>query len=134
MSSDAVIGCDAVDAAPEWLRLTTATGATRTIHWSAIRLAGMGEGIEGHVTMEGVTQKVAPYYPTHDSLWIVYTGDGFAQVMLEKASPKCGALLAAFGKHLGDRWQGHELKASDLTGAMMIPPKVRVPKKVALLM
>jgi hypothetical protein len=138
MKTDAVIGCDAVDAASDagnaWLRLKTATGATRTIPWSAIKLAGMGHKLEGHVTIQGVTEKVAPLLATHDSLWIVYAEGGFAQVMIEKISPKRDALLAAFTQHLGDRWQGDELQGSDLMGAMMIPAKVRFPKMLIVML
>jgi len=104
MNSDAVIGCDAVDAGSEWLRLKTVAGLTRTIPWSAIRLAGMGSELNGHVTIEGVTEKVAPFLPTHDSLWIVYAENGFAQVMIEKGtSAKRSAILAAFAKNLDER-------------------------------
>src|SRR5438132_2476468 len=47
MFMDAVIGCDAVDAEVGWLRLRTATGAMRTIPWSAVKIAGMGGNHEG---------------------------------------------------------------------------------------
>ncbi|MGA3189875.1 MAG: hypothetical protein ABSF22_22440 [Bryobacteraceae bacterium] len=130
MNSDAVIGCDAVDAGKEWLRLTTVSGAVRTIPWSAVRLAGMGERVEGQVTMQGVTDRVAPYRATHDSLWIVYGDGDFAQVMLEKASPKRGAIVSTFAQQLNTRWRGDDLSASELTGAMLIPPKVRMPKGI----
>jgi hypothetical protein len=128
MNTDAVIGCDAVDTGAEGLRLKTATGTTRTIPWSAIKLAGMGHKLEGHVTVQGVTERVAPFLATHDSLWIVYAEGGFAQVMIERTSPKRDAILTAFAQHLGDRWCGDKLQESDLTGAMMIPAKVRIPK------
>jgi hypothetical protein len=134
MNSDAVIGCDAVDAGSEWLRLKTATGASRTIPWSAIRLAGMGAGLEGHVTIKGVTEKVAPFRATHDSLWIAHADGGLAQVMIEKTSPKREALLAVFAERLGDRWKGDELTASDLMGTMLIPPKIRIPRIVIVML
>jgi hypothetical protein len=134
MNTDAVIGCDAVDAGSEWLRLNTAAGTTRTIPWSAIKLAGMGHKLEGHVTIQGVTEKTAPSLATHDSLWIVYAEGGFAQVMIEKISPKRDAILAAFAQHLGDRWQRDELQGSDLMGAMMIPAKVRFPRMLIVML
>jgi hypothetical protein len=134
MNSDAVIGCDAVDAGTEWLRLTTASGALRTIPWSAVRLAGMGSSLEGHVTIEAVTEKVAPFLATHDSLWIVYADGGFAQVMIEKVSPKRDPILAAFAQHLHGRWRADELTASELMGAMMIPPKIRMARPVIVTM
>ena len=134
MNSDAVIGCDAVEAGSEWLRLKTASGAVRTIPWSAIRLAGMNEKLEGHITIERVTEKVAPFRATHDSLWIAYADDSFAQVMIEKTSPKRDALLKAFAEHLGDRWRPNDLAISDWMGQMMIPHKVRMSKAVILML
>jgi hypothetical protein len=133
MNSDAVIGCSAVETTAEWLRLRTATGDTRTIPWSSIRLAGVCESLDGHVTTPAVTRKVAPYLPTHASLWVFYE-HGIAQVMLEKPSARQDAIYAAFAEHLGERWQGDELKRSDLDGAMMIPPKRRVPGWMGLAM
>jgi len=134
MNSDAVIGCDAVDAGTEWLRLTTATGAVRTIPWSAIRVAGMGAGLEEHVTIQGVTEKVAPFRATHDSLWIIYTDGAMAQVMLEKTSSKRDSIRAAFAEHLGDRWHGDDLTADQLMGPMMIPPKIQMPRTLVVMM
>jgi hypothetical protein len=134
MNSDAVIGCDAVDAGSEWLRLTTAAGALRTIPWGAIRVAGTGVGLEGHVTIQGVTEKVAPFLATHDSLWIIYTDGAMAQLMLEKASPKRETIRAAFEQHLGDRWHGDDLTADQLMGPMMIPPKVQMPNTLIMMM
>jgi hypothetical protein len=128
MKTDAVIGCDAVDAGVEWLRLKTVDGATRTIPWSAVSFAGFGDNLKTHISIQGVTEKTAPFLATHDSLWIVYAEGGFAQVMVEKISPKRDALLAAFAQHLGERWQDDELQESDLMGAMMIPAKVRISK------
>jgi hypothetical protein len=134
MKADAVIGGDAVDAGSEWLRLKTATGATRTIPWSAIKVAGMGAGLEGHVTIQGVTEKVAPFRATHDSLWVIYTDGAMAQVMLEKASPKREAIRAAFAQHLGERWHSDDLTSSELMGPMMIPPKVQMPRAIIVMM
>jgi hypothetical protein len=134
MNSDAVIGCDAVDAGTEWLRLKTASGALRTIPWSAVKVAGMGASLEGHVTIQGVTEKVAPYRATHDSLWIIYTDGAMAQVMLEKTSPERETIRDAFAQHLGDRWHDDDLTADELMGPMMIPPRVQMPRTVIMLM
>jgi hypothetical protein len=134
MNSDAVIGCDAVDPGAEWLRLKTVSGATRSIPWSAIKFAGTGEHMHAHITIKGLTEKVAPFLATHESLWIVYADGGFALVMLEKTSPKREAILAALAAHLANRWQGDQLQASDLMGAMMIPPKVRMPRSIVVVM
>ena len=122
MNMDAVIGCDAVDAGAEWLRLRTAGGAVRTIPWSAVKLAGMGGNHEGHLTIGGITEKVTPLFTTHDSLWIVYADGGMAQVMIEKVSPKRDAILAAFAQHLGIGWHGDQLPMTELTEALMAAP------------
>lgn len=132
MTSDAVIGCEAVDAGAEVVRLTTAAGAMRAIRWRAIRIAGIGPGPESEVKVQGVTEKVAPFLASHDPLWIAYGKDDFAEVMIEKDSPSRAAILAAFKQHLGERWRGDELTASELSGQMMIPPKVRIPKAVVV--
>jgi len=129
MNTDAVIGCDAVDAGEGWLRLTTVAGPLRTIPWSAVKVAGMGAGLETHITIQHVTEKVAPFLGTHDSLWVVYAEGGMAQVMIEKESPKRDAILAAFAQQLDTRWHGDQLTASQLTDAMFqMPPRVRMPK------
>jgi hypothetical protein len=132
MQTDAVLGCDAVNAGPEWLRLKTAGGATRTLPWSAVSFAGMIAKGEAQITIEGMTEKTAPLLGTHDSLWVVYAEGGLAQVMIEKISPKRDPLLAAFEQHLGDRWQGGDLQESELIGAMMIPAKIRIKKMLIL--
>ena len=133
MNMDAVIGCDAVDAGAEWLRLRTAGGAVRTIPWSAIKLAGMGGNHEGNMEIQGVTEKVTPYFATHDSLWIVYADGGIAQVMIEKSNPKRDAILAAFAEQLRIGWRGDELTSNELTEALFQMPVssgMRIPKKL----
>jgi hypothetical protein len=122
MNMDAVIGCDSVDAGADWLRLRTAGGAVRTIPWSAIKLAGTGGNHEGQLTVGGITEKVTPYFATHDSLWIVYADGGMAQVMIEKVSPKRDAILAALVQHLGIGWHGDDLDMRELTQALMSAP------------
>ena len=122
MNMDAVIGCAAIDAQNDWLRLHTADGALRTIPWTAVKMAGMGGNHAGHMQIQGVTEKVTPYFATHDSLWIV-SGDGaLAQAMLEKADPKRAQIFATFEQQLGDRWRGDELKMSELTDEMFKMP------------
>jgi hypothetical protein len=118
MSKDAVIGCDAVDAGADWLRLHTSGGALRTIPWSTIRVAGLGGDHEGSVTIGGITEIVKPYFRTHDSLWIDY-GKGFAQVMIERSGPERTQLIETFQQQLGDRWRGDQLASSELIGALM---------------
>jgi hypothetical protein len=131
MNMDAVIGCDSVDAGAEWLRLRTTGGANRTIPWSAIKIAGLGGNHAGNVEIQGVTEKVTPFFATHDSLWIVYAEGGVAQVMLEKASPKRDAILATFAERLRIGWRGDELTSSELTDALFQMPvssPTRIPK------
>ncbi|HEV1284753.1 MAG TPA: hypothetical protein VNU44_05560 [Bryobacteraceae bacterium] len=131
MNMDAVIGCDSVDAGAEWLRLRTASGAMRTIPWSAIKIAGLGGNHEGTVEIQGVTEKVTPFFVTHDSLWIVYAEGGVAQVMLDKGSPKRDAILATFAEQLRIGWRGDELTSSELTDALFQMPvssPTRLPK------
>ncbi len=134
MNTDAVIGCDAVDAGAQWLRLTTAAGAVRTLPWSAVKLAGMGAGLEQNITIQRMTEKVAPFLATHDSLWIVYAEGGLAQVMIQKVSPRRDAILAAFAGQLGTRWKS-DLTSSELTNAMFrMPAQVRMPKVLIVTM
>lgn len=131
MNMDAVIGCDSIDAGPEWLRLRTAAGAVRTVPWSAIKIAGMGGNHDGNVQIEGVTEKVTPFFATHDSLWIVYAEGGFAQAVIEKSSPKRDEILAAFKQRLGIGWRGDELTSKELTDALFQMPlaaPTRIPR------
>ena len=137
MNTDAVIGCDAVDAGAQWLRLRTASGAVRTVPWSAIKIAGMGGNHEGQMQIQHVTEHVSPFFATHDSLWIVYAEGGFAQAMLEKQHPKRDAILATFAQQLGIGWRGDELTTSELTEALFqMPVSARkgLPKIVAIMM
>jgi hypothetical protein len=135
MNLDAVIGCDSVDAGVDWLRLQTAAGAVRTIPWSAIKLAGMGGNHDGQMTIGDVTEKVTPFFATHDSLWIVYAEGGIAQVMIEKSSAKRDAILGAFAQRLGIGWRGDELTTKELTGALFqMPASVRMPKVLVFML
>jgi hypothetical protein len=126
MNMDAVIGCDAVDAGSgetnTWLRLRAVSGAIRTIPWSSVKLAGMGGNHEGHIQIQGITERVTPLFATHDSLWIVYANGGFAQAMLEKSHPKRDAILAAFAAQLGARWRGDQLEQNALMDVMFHVP------------
>jgi hypothetical protein len=121
MNMDAVIGCDAVDAEEGWLRLRP-PNAVRTIPWTAVKIAGMGGNHEGHVTIQGITERATPYFATHDSLWIVYGEGGIAQVMIEKEHLKREAILAAFEHQLADRWHGDRLDRNELLQAMFHMP------------
>jgi hypothetical protein len=122
MHMDAVIGCDAVDTSGGWLRLHTAGGAVRTIPWTSIKIAGMGGNHADEITIEGVTETVTPFFATHDSLWIAYAAGDFAQVMIEKSSPKRDAILATFAQQLETRWKGDQLGQQELMeGLFKIP-------------
>jgi hypothetical protein len=122
MNIDAVIGCDAVDAGSDWLRLRTTSGAVRTLPWSAIKIAGMGGNHEGHMQIQGATDKCTPYFATHDSLWVVYAEGGLAQVMIEKESPKRDAILATFAQRVGIAWRGDDFTSGELAGALFQMP------------
>ena len=130
MTADAVIGSEAFDAGPEELHLATAAGAIRNIPWNAIKFAGMGGQLDDQVEDGAVAERVAPFRATHDSLWIVYSPAGFVRAMIEKTGPRRDAILTAFANHLGNRWRDDELTEPELTGAMLIPPKVRIPSAV----
>jgi hypothetical protein len=136
MNIDAVIGCDAVDAGNEWLRLRTAAGVVRTIPWSGIKIAGMGGNHEGHMQIQGATEKTTPYFATHDSLWVVYAEGGLAQVMIEKESPKREPILATFAQRLGIGWRGDDLTSGELTTALFQMPITasKGPAKTAMIM
>jgi hypothetical protein len=130
MNTDAVIGCDAIDAGPQWLRLTTAGGAVRMVPWDGVKLAGM---VEAHIKIHGLTERVAPLLRTHDSLWVAYPEGGLAQVMIEKENPKRTAILEMFAAQLGDRWKGDQLSDQDVIGVLM-PTQVAMPRLVIALM
>lgn len=115
MHMDAVIGCDAIDAGPDWLRLKTAAGAVRTVPWASVELAGFA-GPSQSISIEGVSEKTAAYAATHDSLWIAYA-EGFAQAMIEK--DKRDALVATLADRLGPRWRGDQVTGDDLMKNMM---------------
>jgi hypothetical protein len=132
MTKDAVIGCASVDPSPRELRLKTVDGSTRAILWSAIRVAGMGDRLIGRVTILGITDKTARFAATHDPVWIVYAHGGLAQLMIEKSGASRDAILWSIAEQLGDRWSGDNLQESDVTGTMLIPPKVEFPRTVTL--
>ncbi|HVO96637.1 MAG TPA: hypothetical protein VMT15_01155 [Bryobacteraceae bacterium] len=128
MNVDAVVGCSSVFAEPGWLKLRTATGAVRTIPWDTVKLAGMGGNHEGHMKLERVTEKVTPFFASHDSLWIIIEDRSLAQVMIEKTGPKRDEVLAAFARYLGERWRGDSLTMKDLTEEMFkLPAAVNMP-------
>jgi hypothetical protein len=129
---DAVIGCASVDPSPQELRLKTVDGATRIIPWRSIRVAGMGNRLIGHVNILGITDKTAPFEATHDPVWIVYAHGGLAQIMLEKSGSNRDAILGAITGQLDDRWSGDDLQESDVTGALLIPPKIEFPRRMSL--
>jgi hypothetical protein len=135
MNMDAVIGCASVEANDAWLRLKTAGGALRTIPWSAVSVAGLSSGQSFKIEIQGVTEKVAPYLLTHDSLWILWGDRALAQVMIEKDGPARAALLAAFADRLGDRWHGDRLSMNELTTLLFkMPAAVKMPKFLVVIM
>lgn len=110
MHTDAVIGCDAIDAGPEWLRLKTVSGTVRTIPWLSVTAGGFPDAGQS-ISIDGVSDKAEPYMATHDALWIVYEG-GVALAMIEKS--RRDEMVAVFAQQLGEGWKGDHLISSDL--------------------
>ncbi len=100
-----VVGCDAVDAGPDWVRLRVDGGAMRTIVWSSITAAAAPVEAD-HVTFEGTLAPITQFRGTHDPLWIEYA-DGVAWAMLERDNAKREAILGTFRVQLGSRWIEH---------------------------
>jgi hypothetical protein len=123
-TKDAVIGCDAIDASNQWLRLRTTSGIVRTIPWSAIKFAGWGDNFAGSLTIGKVTDKVMPLYATHDSLWIAYGKAGFAQAMMEKATAekpnrRREEILGIFAQQLDTRWRADRMTVTEISTEFM---------------
>ena len=119
MNTDAVIGCDAIETSAQWLRLRITSGVVRTIPWSSIKFAGYGDNFAGSLTIGHLTDKVAPLFPTHDSLWIAYGDHGLVQAMMEGAAATREAILASFAQQLGTRWRGDRIAAFELQRQFM---------------
>jgi len=113
-----VVGCDAVEAGPDWVRLRVDGGAVRTIAWSSITAASAPVDGE-HVTFEGTLGPITRLRATHDPLWIEY-GDGIAIALLERDHAKRKAILGTFREQLGPRWMEH-LTAMEAAQRMFKP-------------
>jgi hypothetical protein len=117
-----ILGCDAVDAGPDWVRLREPGGHLRTIPWSSIRMAGVpNDG--AHVTFEGDLGQISALHATHDALWIE-SGEGMVIALLEKEHPKREAILAAFKERLGSRWLGDRLTSRDAAMRLFKAPEL----------
>ena len=115
-----VVGCAAVDASPDWLRLHT-PGGLRTIPWIAIKMAALPTN-DGSMTFSGAFEPITALRETHDPLWIE-SGEGTAIALLEKNHPKRESILAAFKEHLESRWLGDRLTAAEAAQRLFSPAR-----------
>jgi hypothetical protein len=97
-----VVGCEAIDAGPDWVRLRVPGSAVRSIPWSSITAAAAPSD-DGHMTFEGDLAPITQFRGTHFPLWIEY-GDGVAVAMLEQGSPKSDAIVGVVRERVGARW------------------------------
>ncbi len=97
-----VVGCEAIDAGPDWVRLRVPGAAVRTIPWTSITAAATPSD-DGHMTFEGNLSPITQFRDTHFPLWIEH-GDEVAVAMLEKGSAKSDTIVGVFRERLGARW------------------------------
>jgi hypothetical protein len=97
-----VVGCEAIDAGPDWVRLRVPGAAVRSIPWASITAAAAPTD-DGHMTFEGNLTPITEFRATHVPLWIEY-GDGVAVAMLERDDPRREAIVSTFRERLGSRW------------------------------
>jgi hypothetical protein len=97
-----VVGCEAIDAGPDWVRLRVPGAAVRSIPWASITAAATPSD-DAHMTFEGKLAPITEFRATHVPLWIEF-GDGVAVAMLERDDPKREAIVATFRERLGSRW------------------------------
>jgi hypothetical protein len=97
-----VVGCDAIDAGPDWVRLRVPGAAVRSIPWSSITAAA-APADDPNMTFKGDMSPMTEYRATHTPLWIEY-GDGVAVAMLERDDPRREAILSTFRERLGGKW------------------------------
>jgi hypothetical protein len=102
MADAVVVGCEAIDAGPDWVRLRVPGAAVRSIPWASITAAAAPTDDE-HMKFEGNLAPITEFRATHVPLWIEY-GDGVAVAMLERDDPRREAIVAAFRERLGSRW------------------------------
>jgi hypothetical protein len=97
-----VVGCEAVEAGPDWVRLRVPGSAVRSIPWSSITAAAVPVD-DVHMTFEGDMAPITQFRATHVPLWIEY-GDGVAVAMLERGDARSDAIVGTFKERLGSRW------------------------------
>ncbi len=97
-----VVGCEAIDAGPDWVQLRVPGAAVRTIPWSSITAAATPSD-DGHMTFEGNLSGITQFRETHFPLWIEHA-DQVAVAMLEKGNAKSDAIVGVFRERLGTRW------------------------------
>jgi hypothetical protein len=110
--SSVVVGCDAIDPGPDWVRLHTPGGSIRTIAWSSISMAAVPPD-DPNMIFEGDDMgQITALRATHDPLWIE-AGEDMAIVLLEKNNPKRASILSTFQERLESRWLGDRLRSED---------------------
>jgi hypothetical protein len=119
MKSSVLVGCEAIDPGPDFVRLREPGGSLRTIPWSSIRSAAMLNN--EHMTFEGDLSPITTLKATHEALFIM-AGENVDFVMIEKGSEQAESVLAAFREHLGARWLGDQFAAADAARLMFQMP------------
>ena len=97
-----VVGCESIDAGPDWVRLRVPGVAVRSIPWASITAAAVPID-DDHMKFEGKLAPITEFRATHVPLWIEY-GDGVAVAMLERDDPRREAIVASCRERLGSRW------------------------------
>lgn len=121
------VGCEAVDAGPDWVRLRVPGSAVRSIPWGSITAAALPVD-DVHMTFEDDMAPITQLRETHVPLWIEY-GDGVAVAMLERGDPRSDAIVSAFKERLGSRWIDR-LTTEEAAMRMFkpMPSSVRMPR------
>jgi hypothetical protein len=94
-----VVGCEAIDAGPDWVRLRVPGAAVRSIPWGSITAAAAPTD-DDHMTFEGKLAPITEFRATHVPLWIEY-GDGVAVAMLERDDPRREAIVGSVPGAIG---------------------------------
>jgi hypothetical protein len=132
MKSTVLVGCEAIDAGADFVRLREPSGSLRTIPWSSIRSAATLNN--EHMTFQGDLSPITELSKTHEVLFIM-AGETVDFVMMEKGSGQTESVLATFREHLGARWLGDQFAAADavqLLFQMPTPMGKGMPKVVII--
>jgi hypothetical protein len=124
MMMNVIVGCDAIDAGPDLVRLHMPGGSLKTIPWSAVGMAALPVN-DKHMTFEGELSPITKLRATHDALWIEH-GVEMIVVMLEKDHENHDSIVAAFGEHLGAKWMADGITMQAASMRMMKMSNVSV--------